>query len=174
MSQRDPKRFFTLPADEVRTPWQVALEKLLKMDVQEGDTIRQDDISKMLPMVDAKSITSIDEMKAYTLARWPEVESLIEGFETETGLTLMSDYRGSYLVLPREEVASVVFEVVSRKVDRALRWALGKFSRASADGVSQPEMKRRHDAERHLREFQSFMGRTRRAPLVETETRAAS
>jgi hypothetical protein len=155
------KNFFVLAEGENREPWQIALDGLLDLGIEPGDVINQDEITRLLPMIPIDSLGTPDEYKAYTLARFPQIEALVEGFENETGLTMITNYRGGYLVLPRDDVADVVFGVMSRKISKALAWAAGKLARASSEEVSQPEMKRRTDAENYIREFRTFFRRNR-------------
>lgn len=156
---------FFIPTNDVRKPWQRALEWLVRQNLQPGDTIWQTDITFALGMCDPDSLPNRAAMRKWEVARIPEVESLVEAFETETGLILMATHRGSYMVLHPEEVSTEVLAQMLRRVKRAMDVCSGKITRAATSGVSQPEMERRNRALEYVANVKAFMSRERRKSL---------
>ncbi len=157
---KEPRNFFSHDPN-IGEPWQIAVQGLVEMDLTPGDIVQQREITALLGMIDEDEITDAAEFKRFTMARWPQVEKLIEGFEDETGLTLMANHRGAYLVIEPEEVAQVVMEATGRKLHRLLKWATGKLNRASNERASAEELQRRSDAVVHLQSLRQQAKRAR-------------
>lgn len=157
---KEPRNFFNHDPN-IGEPWQIAVAGLADMNLEPGDVVHQKEITSLLCMIDEDDITDAAEFKRFTLARWPQVERMVEGFEDATGLTLMTNHRGGYLVVEPEEVAEAVMEATGRKLHRLLKWATGKLSRAGKEQASEVELKRRSDAVVHLQSLRQFAKRAR-------------